>query len=113
MQPAQRVDVPDTGPRDTGPRDSNDLGDRSIVAYKRIFNRPTGLQPNTKIWLSIDSYAGNSICVLLNDTKIHQTELADPVRIEITPYMKLSNQLVIQLHGANACLDGAVTLEIQ
>lgn len=113
-----RVDVPDNRSGinpGAGPGAGHGAGhdDASNLTYRRVFNRPTGLQSGDKLWLAIESFRARQIGVLLNDKSIFLSDVADPIRIEITSHLKHSNQLVIQLLGSDACLSGAVTLQIE
>ena len=108
QEPPTKVDVPDA--------DLSAERCDSFVTYRRAFNRPSGLEPNDRVWLSIAKYTDCSIRVLLNDVSIFQGDTPQPLRIDITPHLGNTNQLVIQRtaeHQLNAVLDGEVTLQIE
>jgi hypothetical protein len=107
------VDVPDLS--------QLELREGSKLTYRRAFNRPTGLEIGDKVWLSIDSYSGGSIVVLLNDQSVFQSDTHEPIRIDLTTGLEAANRLEIQLAGSvaedaqviSARLDGDVSLQIE
>ena len=112
-QSGDRVDVPDPG--------HLELREGSRLIYRRAFNRPTGLEIGDKVWLSIDSYSGRSIRVLLNDQSVFQSDTREPIRIDLTTDLEAANRLEIRLAGSmeedtqtiSAGLDGEVSLQIE
>ena len=86
------------------------------VTYRRAFNRPTGLAPEDRVWLSIEHFSANSIQVLLNGTPVYQTDTGNSLRLDLTPFLEPTNQLSVQLNASAAslaALDGPVSLQIE
>jgi hypothetical protein len=103
--PAQRVDVPD--------KDSAAPRPARSTSYRRNFNRPSGLDPATKVLLRIESWRGDLKLVSINEQSLPIAE--PPLVIEITEWLTAHNQLCIQIVDTNATLallDGEVTLAI-
>jgi hypothetical protein len=106
--PPMVVDVPDLQPAIPRPIGS--------ASYRRSFNLPTGLAAGDTVWLAVEGFSADSICVLLNDKKVFQTAATGPMRVDITPYLESTNQLLIRLRAVGespVTLSGAVTLQIE
>ncbi|QEG02500.1 hypothetical protein Mal15_66210 [Stieleria maiorica] len=108
--------MPDTAPA-TAP-------EGSVISYRRVFNRPTGLTPADVVWLSLPHHTAESIEIRINDALVHQSvhqsvqqsKTTAPIRIDITARLQPANQLVITLTTGRtfpATLDAPVTLEIE
>lgn len=102
-----RVDVPDVD-------EPLDLPDPwNSVTYTRDFNRPTGLDDNSRVQLRIQSWTGSVKAILLNDELL---EIGNPpFEIEITERVQRHNQILICIErwGQPAArLSGAVDLLI-
>ncbi len=87
---------------------------RGTVAYRRVFHRPTGLEPEQGVWIVIEPLAGTAD-VTLNQTSLGTLEstggrfaiesiLADDNRLEI---------VVTHHDDGPGGLTGLVSLEIQ
>ena len=101
---AARIDVPDT---------SDNQPTRGLTTYTRSFNRPTGLDEQSRVYLCVASWHGSLKNISLNN----QILLAStpPLKIEITSQLLAHNRLEISL-ADNAekagTLNGEVTLGI-
>ncbi|MCO8123949.1 hypothetical protein NHH03_19550 [Stieleria sp. TO1_6] len=99
--PTEKIDVPDADPATVQAGTS--------VCYRRAFNRPTGLTPDTTLWLSIGIPTGDSLRVSLNGHTIQALtaiQTAQPIQLDLTAKLLGSNELVIELESEQAALCG-------
>ncbi len=101
------MDVPDV--------DESAKHDRapSSVTYARSFNRPTGLEDNSRVHLRIESWTGSLQAVLFN---VEPLEISDPpLEVDISERIQPHNQIRICLedNAETARLSGAVDLLIE
>ncbi len=86
----------------------------NVVVYERRFNRPTGLEPDTLVLLSIEMWLGKVIEISVNG---HPLLIADaPFETDITQCLEPHNCLRVSLSGTPAalpCLNGEVSLMIR
>lgn len=104
---AIKVDVPDRTPAESD--------NRSIVRYERSFHRPTGLEDHENVWLTIESYSGGSIRVLLNESTLSDSAMESPVELAVTSHLRPTNRLLIEIQPTSsepARIDGDVALRI-
>lgn len=100
-----RVDVPDTS-------EPNDTQGRQVI-YRRTFNRPSGLELSSRVYLRVAGWHG-----ALESARVNETVLptgADHLDAEVTALLRPHNQVVITLSsqpGQTARLSGEVTLAI-
>ena len=97
------------------------------VEYRRSFNRPTGLEPDQRVWLVVEQvdFHGD---VFLNDQPIGSLTFGEnpdrPFRVEVGESLKLSNVLRIEIQvsadsdrthrvGLAGGLVGSVRIEIE
>ena len=102
------VDVPDQTPLSAQPG--------TTLTYRRAFNRPTGLSPSDKVWLSVVQKAASSIQIVFNESIVFESETSNPIRVNISDQLQPSNQIAIRLTSCGespALLDGQVALEIE
>ncbi len=96
---------------------STELGSefRGTVAYRRVFHRPTGLEPGQSVWLVIESLVGLAE-VSLNQTPLGTIESTGG-RFAIESILADDNRLEIVVthhaHSGPGGLTGLVSLEIQ
>ena len=85
----------------------------AVVMYRRNFNSPSGLEPDTRVMLRVDRWQGRLVSVAVNESELEAettTFLAD-----ITDMLRPHNQIVLRLTGSSrgpARLSGEVSLEI-
>ena len=111
-----RVDVPEP---------ITEATTHSPLRYRRSFNRPSGLDDRSRVFLAIESWRGNLTSIQIDDQTIVGPGGMDseppflvcfPIRVEITGILKAHNTLVIRLeskHDQAPLLDGEVRLEIE
>lgn len=92
------------------------LGVGGVIEYRRSFNCPTGLEDGHRVVLVIHHWVG-SLSAFLDDQPVvdSQCVFAEPLRIDITDRLSGSHCLLVRIRsedGADAGLDGIVTLEI-
>ena len=97
---------------------------RGRVAYHRKFNRPTGLDPNQKVWLVVEE-VDHDAKVYLNDRELGETALSEPpFRVEIQDILTAANLVRLEIQkpsdaqsglrqGLAGGLIGSVRLEIE
>ncbi|MDA8744155.1 hypothetical protein N9N28_05935 [Rubripirellula amarantea] len=95
--------------------DSQSLGE---FVYTRKFNRPTGLDDATRIFLSIAGWQGKLLVVAVNQSplKVESSAMGDRLRIPLETSLQAHNELRIVLapDGSKpARLSGEVQLEIE
>ena len=104
-QQRQRIDVPEPPSDEDSPRS---------VTYRRRFNRPTGLVPDTAIRLRISGWAGELTALSLNDQSLPVG--AAPLEVDLSGRLEPHNSLQLTLapgpDGAPPRLSGEVTLVI-
>ena len=111
----RRTSVPDSVADDV---EANGLAQppstETVAVYERRFNRPTGLERETLVLLSIESWIGKVIEISVNG---HLLPIASPpFEAEIVQHLELHNQLRVHLAGTPTtlpCLDGEVSLLIR
>jgi hypothetical protein len=71
------------------------------IAFRRSFNRPTGLESHETVCIEIDRavYCGD---VALNGISLGSLETGDLFAAEITALLKASNELVVEVDPATA-----------
>ncbi len=80
-----RVDVPD---------DMADVG-AGCVEYERRFNRPTGIDVETRVWLDVGGWSGRLCEVRLNDEPLELGR--PPFRVDVTDKIAAHNRLFVSL----------------
>jgi hypothetical protein len=91
-------------------------------AYTRSFHRPTGLQPEDRVWLVLDP-ALHAAGLCLNGQKLRESKAAgDPLAIDVTELIRARNELRLDdelwtrdaLNGRRGALpEGMIWLEIR
>lgn len=91
------------------------------VIYTRSFNRPTGLDDQSDVFLSIADWSGKLNAIEFNQTAVKLPELASaPMRIDLTSRLKRSNEIQIEIlpssdseaASSQPLLSGEVQIEI-
>lgn len=104
---SQRVDVPDTDPDGNG----------GPVVYERNFNRPSGLDDNSEVFVQIDGWQASRIEIQLNGQPVPNSSQTDPpLLVAITEWLQTANTLQVRLDspdGSDPLLDASVFLAIR
>ena len=107
-----RVDVPEQ-PQGAATSHIDATAAVETATYRRRFNRPTGLQPSTRVWLNIRDFAGRLEFLSVNQRQFQALDA--PVELDIHDALSDHNELVITLSatdGAQPSLSGDVWLAI-
>ena len=110
---SQRVEVPDR-------RTPQQRVDQAQAVYRRSFNRPTGLQPQSRVWLVFTAVEGTG-AARLNGRPIGTFDASadgSPAcgRFEVTRLLQNANVIEVTLAASSPallCLSGEVRLEIE
>lgn len=106
----RRAEVPD--PQTTPPE--SPPGPPWRIAYARQFNRPSGIDAGTHVWLRVEDWDGELEEIRINGDPISITE--KPLRVEITRSVKPHNRVDVVLVSRTPSpprLAGEVRLEIE
>ena len=91
------------------------VSDRRI--YQRSFNRPTGLNDQSQVFLAISDWQGRLQSMKINQSSVELVEPpTSPLRIDVTPQLELSNKIEIQIikeGDQQPLLCGSVQIEIE
>jgi hypothetical protein len=91
------------------------------VVYARSFNRPTGLDDQSSVFLNVAGWSGTLDVIQFNQTAVDLPKPAcAPMRIELTSLLKLSNEVQIVILASKdsvaatsqPLLNGEVQIEI-
>lgn len=108
-----KANVPDT---------ETDAGSQTQkVVYTRSFNRPTGLDDQSGVFLNIADWSGKLNAIQFNQTAVKLPEMdSAPMRIDLTSRLEPSNEICIEIlpssdsvaASSQPLLSGEVQIEI-
>ncbi len=101
-----RIDVPEMDVAD-------DLQDELTLYYRRSFNRPSGLQSSSRVYLRVDGWEGHLDSATLNGSPLEVGH--SKMNVDITNLLESHNEIELRLTspaGQAARLSGEVTLAI-
>ena len=71
------------------------------VRFTRKFNRPSGLEQQTRVWLEVPEYQGMLSIELNGRVLAILPEEELPVQLDVTNTMRLHNRLVLEVTAGN------------
>ncbi len=119
-----RIPVPEALPAPLPTRPASDASEQlginrsQPVRYQRTFNRPTGLDANSRVLIRIEHWIGDAIELQINQHSLPMS--APPLEVDVTEFLKPHNCFALTLTHANndpasqgqPTLDGEVSILI-
>ncbi len=101
--------------RGSVPDSEGSTADAQSILYLRRFNKPTGLEPQERVYLQVDHWQGERCWVELNGRSLASSS-APPLQVDITAQLSAHNLLSLRIdsgEGQPPSLVGEVNLAIE
>lgn len=105
-----RVDVPDL--EDGLADEVSDAATLGAFTYARKFNLPSGLDDQTRVHLSVQTWRGDRLEIWINDVEVLSTQQPNEIDIDVTDSLQRHNEVSVRVFSSDG-IPGRLTGEVE